>query len=118
MLQRTGKASIYADRFEGRETASGAPFRQDELTAASRDLPLGSRIRVTNPRSGHTVHLEVTDRGPFVRGRILDLSRAAAHRLGIDPRAGLATVRIEVFAGDQSDDTVRQALRRHQQRAR
>ena len=107
VLRQTGTASIYADLFEGRETASGRTFRQDALTAASRSLPLGSRIRVTNPDTGRTVRLAVTDRGPYVGGRILDLSRAAADRLGINPKDGLATVHV----ADQPTAALKRQLR-------
>ena len=111
VLRQTGTASIYADMFEGRETASGETFRQNGLTAASRSLPLGSRIRVTNPDTGRTVRLEVTDRGPYVDGRILDLSRAAADRLGIDMKEGLATVHIEAHPADQPTAALKRQLR-------
>jgi rare lipoprotein A len=111
VLRQTGMASIYADTFEGRETANGDTFRQDRLTAASRSLPLGSRIRVTNPDTGRTVRLAVTDRGPYVGDRILDLSRAAADRLGIDPKVGLATVHIEAHAADQPTAALKRLLR-------
>lgn len=115
VLRQTGTASIYADMFEGRATASGATFRQDGLTAASRSLPLGSRIRVTNPDTGRTVRLAVTDRGPYVDGRILDLSRAAADRLGIDPKDGLAIVHIEAHPADQPTKALKRLLRERAQ---
>ena len=92
----TGSASYYADRFEGRRTASGIRFRQDELWAAHRTLPFGTRLRVTNLANGKQVEVEVVDRGPFVRGRVLDLSRAAARKLGYI-RAGHTRVRVEVI---------------------
>ena len=111
VLRQIGTASIYADFFEGRETASGAIFRQDALTAASRSLPLGSRIRVKNPETGRMVKLVVTDRGPYVGDRILDLTRAAAARLGIDYRDGLATVHIEAHPADQPTKALKRKLR-------
>lgn len=92
----TGEASYYADRFEGRTTASGVPFRQAEMWAAHRTLPFGTRVRVTNLDNGSQVEVVVVDRGPFVRGRIIDLSRAAASRLGFI-RQGIAPVRVEVL---------------------
>jgi rare lipoprotein A len=118
VLRQTGTASIYADVLEGRETASGDTFRQDALTAASRSLPLGSRIRVTNPDTGRMVRLVVTDRGPYAGDRILDLSRAAAHRLGIDLEDGLATVHIEAHPADQPTKALRRMLRDRAQATR
>jgi rare lipoprotein A len=115
VLRQTGTASIYADMFEGRETASGDTFRQDALTAASPSLPLGSRIRVTNPDTGRMVKLAVTDRGPYVGDRILDLSRAAAERLGIDYSDGLATVHIEAHPADQPTKALKRMLHDHAQ---
>jgi rare lipoprotein A len=118
VLRQTGTASIYADLLEGRETASGDTFRQDALTAASRSLPLGTRIRVTNPDTGRMVQLVVTDRGPYAGDRILDLSRAAADRLGIDLEDGLATVHIEAHAADQPTKALRRMLRDRAQATR
>lgn len=91
-----GSASYYADRFEGRTTASGVRFRQSELWAAHRTLPFGTRLRVTNPANGSEVEVVVVDRGPFVRGRVLDLSKAAARQLGFI-RAGHTRVEVEVL---------------------
>ena len=91
-----GTASYYADKFEGRTTASGIPFRQAEMWAAHRSLPFGTRLRVTNLANRRQVEVEVVDRGPFIRGRILDLSRAAARRLDFIAE-GLTRVRIEVL---------------------
>lgn len=93
----TGSASYYADKFEGRRTASGVRFRQSEMWAAHRSLPFGTRLRVTNLANGREVEVEVVDRGPFVRGRIIDLSRAAARRLDYI-RAGHTPVKVEVIA--------------------
>lgn len=91
-----GSASYYADRFEGRRTASGVRFRQAELWAAHRTLPFGTRLRVTNPANGRHVEVEVVDRGPYVRGRVLDLSRKAARQLDFI-RAGHTRVTVEVL---------------------
>ena len=89
-----GKASWYGPGFHGRKTASGERFNQNELTAAHRKLPLGTKATVTNLRNGKTVEVEINDRGPYARGRILDLSKAAAERLDMD--SGTAPVRVEV----------------------
>ncbi|MFI8609945.1 septal ring lytic transglycosylase RlpA family protein [Pseudomonas sp. NPDC077649] len=90
----TGKASYYGDRHHGRKTASGERFDQHALTAAHRSLPFGTRVRVTNLSNERSVVVRINDRGPFVRGRIIDVSRAAAERLGM-LRAGVVPVRVE-----------------------
>ena len=93
-LVATGRASYYGERFRGRRTASGERFDPDALTAAHRRLPFGTRLRVTNVRNGRSVVVRVNDRGPFHGARVLDLSRAAARRIGM-VRSGTARVRIE-----------------------
>lgn len=91
-----GRVSWYGPGFHGRQTASGEIFDSGDLTMAHRSLPLGSRVRVTNLDNGRSVVLRVNDRGPYVRGRIADLSRAAAKRLDfIDD--GVAKARIELL---------------------
>jgi rare lipoprotein A len=91
-----GGGSYYADKFAGRSTASGAPYEPQGFTAAHRSLPFGSVLRVTRKDGGQVVYVRVTDRGPFTRGRILDLSRAAAERLDM-LRAGVVSIRVEVL---------------------
>jgi rare lipoprotein A len=93
-LPQVGVASFYARRFHGRTTASGRAHDNRSLTAAHRTLPFGTRVRVTHLGNRRSVVVTVVDRGPFVRGRIIDLSRRAARELGI-LRAGIARVRIE-----------------------
>jgi rare lipoprotein A len=88
---RTGLASWYGKRYQGRVTASGERFDMKQLTAAHRSLPFGSKVLVTCPSTGRSVVVRVNDRGPSPRGRIIDLSRAAARELGILGR-GLAQV--------------------------
>ena len=97
---RTGVASWYGEPFHGRPAAAGGIYDMDAMTAAHRVIPFGTRIRVDNRDNGRTVELVVNDRGPFVRGRILDVSRAGARALGmIGP--GTARVRITIVeAGD------------------
>ena len=90
----TGKASFYATKFGGRRTANGEKLHHDSMTCAHRTLPFGTRLRVKNPANGREVIVRVNDRGPFVRGRIVDLSRAAAHKLGIIAQ-GIAVVEVE-----------------------
>ena len=94
VFREKGEASHYGDEFEGKPTASGEPFDQDKLTAAHPELPLGSEVTVTNPETGKSVEVEVNDRGPFVEGRDIDLSKAAAEKLGI-VEEGVAPVEIE-----------------------
>jgi rare lipoprotein A len=93
-----GKASHYGygDGFHGKKTASGEVFNRDGLTAAHRTLPFGTLCRVTNRSNGRQVVVRINDRGPFVEGRIIDLSWAAAKRIGAD-RAGVVKVKVEVL---------------------
>lgn len=86
-------ASWYGSGFSGRRTSSGETFNPNELTAASRSLPMGSRVRVTNLTNGREVVVRINDRGPFVKGRSLDLSHAAAQRIGLT-RKGVGRVQI------------------------
>ena len=92
-----GVASYYADEFNGRKTASGEVFEPHRFTAAHRTLPLGSEVRVTDLRNGRWVIVTVNDRGPYIHGRIIDLSMGAAEALRMKPK-GLARVRIEVLS--------------------
>lgn len=92
---QTGKASYYADRFEGKPTASGEKYRHNKLTAAHKTLPFGTRVRVTNLANNASVEVVINDRGPYVEDRIIDLSRSAAEKLGFVVQ-GLADVKIEV----------------------
>ena len=92
----SGLASFYAAKFHGKRTASGEKFSSKLLTAAHLTLPFGTLLMVTNPRNNQSVIVRVNDRGPHTHGRLLDLSRAAAERLGIT-RLGVARVEIEVL---------------------
>lgn len=92
----TGKASYYGQAHHGKRTASGERFDQHALTAAHRTLPFGTRVRVTNLNNERSVVVRINDRGPFVRGRIIDLSRAAAERLDM-LRAGVVPVRLQAL---------------------
>ncbi|MEX2581652.1 MAG: septal ring lytic transglycosylase RlpA family protein [Gemmatimonadota bacterium] len=91
-----GSASYYANALAGRPTASGIPYDPTALVAAHRSLPFGTLLRVTNEANGRTVEVQVVDRGPFARGRVLDLSRSAAERLDFI-RRGHTRVVIEVL---------------------
>ncbi len=92
-----GMASWYGPKFDGKPTASGETFDMHALTAAHKELPLGTVADVRNLENGRTVRVRINDRGPFVRGRILDLSYAAARELGM-VEAGLARVEIRIAA--------------------
>lgn len=78
-----GKASYYADYFQGRKTANGEKFKQRKLTAAHKTLPFGTRVKVVNLKNGKSVKVRINDRGPFVEGRTIDLSKKAARKLGM-----------------------------------
>ena len=94
---QTGKASFYAKKFSGRKTASGERLHHDSLTCAHRTYPFGTLLKVTNPANGKSVIVRVTDRGPYVRGRIIDLSVRAAKEIGIIAQ-GIATVVVERYS--------------------
>ena len=81
--QQRGRISMYGNEFAGRKTASGEPFDPSALTMAHRTLPFGTRVRVTNLENQRSVEVVVNDRGPFVSGRIADLSEEAARRIGM-----------------------------------
>lgn len=99
---RTGVASWYGPAFHGRPTANGERFDMNGVTAAHPTLPLPSRVRVTNLENGRQLELRVNDRGPFVNGRIIDLSRRAAQLLGFKSQ-GLAKVRVQYLGLDRLD---------------
>lgn len=92
----SGKASWYGPGFHGRKTASGERFNQNAMTAAHRSLPFGTKVRVTNKRNGRSVVLRINDRGPFTGGRIIDLSKAAASRIGLIA-SGTAPVTVRIL---------------------
>jgi len=91
-----GKASYYSNKFQGRPMANGQPYRKGKLTAAHKTLPFGTKIKVTNQQNGKTVKVKVTDRGPHVKGRIVDLSLKAARRVDL-VKAGVAPVQVKVI---------------------
>lgn len=93
-VTQTGKASYYANKFKGRKTASGAKYRHSKLTAAHRTLPFGTKVKVTNLRNGKSVKVKINDRGPFVSGRIVDLSKKAARKIDM-LNEGVGTVKIQ-----------------------
>jgi rare lipoprotein A len=91
-----GTASYYADQFQGRRTANGETFNMHELTAAHRSLPFGTWVKVTNMNNGKDVIVRINDRGPYVKGRIIDLSIGAAKELGI-VHSGIVQVKLEAY---------------------
>jgi len=91
-----GLASYYADKYHGRTTASGETFDMNALTAAHRTLPFGTLVKVTQLENNRSVIVRINDRGPFIDGRVIDLSRAAATELQFT-RAGLAKVKVEII---------------------
>jgi rare lipoprotein A len=99
-----GTASWYGPGFHGKKTASGEIYDQTKLTAAHKTLPLGTKARVTNLDNGSAVEVEINDRGPFVGGRIIDLSRAAAGALGL-VESGTAPVRVELIGDSSAAET-------------
>ena len=106
---QTGKASFYADKFEGVQTASGEKYKRKKLTGAHKTLPFGTKVRVTNLQNNKTVDIVINDRGPYVDGRIVDLSKAAAEKLGFINK-GITDVKLEVI--DPGDGKVAQAEKR------
>jgi rare lipoprotein A len=98
---RAAVVSFQGNESAGRPTASGEPYDPDDLTAASKTYPIGSRVEVTNPKNGKSVIVRINDRGPHVRGRSLDLSKAAAEELGITDK-GVAHLKIRRVASSKT----------------
>jgi rare lipoprotein A len=90
-----GLGSVYSDKLNGRRTASGQVFRQSELTGAHPSLPFGTKVKVTNTKNNKSVEVRINDRGPTQSGRVIDLSSAAAAKIGIG-KTGTAPVKLEV----------------------
>jgi rare lipoprotein A len=95
--KKTARASYYANKFHGRRTASGRVYDMNKLTAAHKTLPFGTKIRVTNISNGKTVVVEITDRGPFVRGREIDLSKKAFFTIASSSGAGYINVSLDIL---------------------
>ncbi|MGH8102661.1 MAG: septal ring lytic transglycosylase RlpA family protein [Chthoniobacterales bacterium] len=122
-----GNASWYGEPFDGRRASNGEIYDMDKLTAAHRTLPFGTMVRVTNLNNGKSTTVRITDRGPFVENRIIDLSRAAAREIesvgpgvvpvrvevitpGIDPTAGFFTVQVGAFRDPNNAQRLRDRL--------
>jgi rare lipoprotein A len=101
-FEQEGLASWYGGKFQGRQTASGEIFDTNEFTAAHKTLPFGTIVKVTSLENEKTTVVRINDRGPFIPGRIIDLSRAAAAAIGL-AGAGVAKVRIEVLSPDSPE---------------
>jgi rare lipoprotein A len=97
-FSETGMASWYGGKFQGRKTANGETFDTNKLTAAHKTLPFGTIVKVVNLQNDESVEVRINDRGPFVEGRIIDLSRAGADAIGM-VCSGVAPVRLEIVSG-------------------
>jgi rare lipoprotein A len=95
LFKRNAHASYYHDKFNGRKTASGARFNNSKLTAAHRKFPFGTKLKITNEANGKFVIVEVTDRGPFTKGREIDLSKKAFMDITSNKKGGAVIVKIE-----------------------
>ncbi len=95
-FEQSGEASYYADKYQGRQTANGELFDQKAMTAAHKRLPFGAKVKVTNVSNGKSVIVRINDRGPFVSGRIIDLSKSAFQRIA-NTNLGVIEVEIEVL---------------------
>jgi rare lipoprotein A len=105
--KRLGKASFYARQFFGKTMANGAPMNPRGNNAASRTLPLGTVAKVTNVATGKSAIIKIEDRGPYIKGRIVDLSPSTAHKIGITKRIGVAKVVVAPLAVPLPDGTVK-----------
>ncbi len=97
LFKKNAHASYYADKFNGRRTASGKKFNNSKYTAAHRKLPFGTKLRITNEKNGKWVVVEVTDRGPFTKGREIDLTRRAFMDIAHNKSSGMVNVTIEII---------------------
>lgn len=103
VLDEDTQASYYHDKFTGRKTASGALFNNKEYTAAHKTLPFGTKVKVTNLKNKRFVILTITDRGPFVKGRNIDMSKQAFSDLTDNVGRGVLDVKIEKFVGENEE---------------
>lgn len=109
LLSQQGEASYYGDKFQGKKTATGETFDKNKLTAASPDLPLGTRATVTNQENGKSVDVKINDRGPYADGRIIDLSQKAADKLDMKEQ-GVAPVKVEARPSSQPTEHLKAAV--------
>jgi rare lipoprotein A len=111
--KRVGKASVYARRFVGRKMANGKPMEPAANNAASKTLPMGTTAKVTNVETGKSAVVKIADRGPYVKGRILDLSPSTAQKIGLDPKDGVAKVSVEPIAVPLPNGNVKPGVAAH-----
>lgn len=104
---QTGKASYYADKFQGRKTTSGEPYDKRKFTAAHKTLPFNTIVKITSKKNSKSVIVRVNDRGPHVKGRIVDLSRIAADRIDL-VKHGIASVTLTVIGKGKSFENPKQ----------
>jgi len=105
--KRVGKASFYAARYAGKTMADGTPMQLYSDNAASTTLPLGTTAKVTNLETGRSAVVRIRDRGPYVKGRIVDLSPSTARKIGISRKQGLAMVEVAPLSIPLADGTVK-----------
>jgi rare lipoprotein A len=111
---RVGVASFYADWFAGREMADGTPMDPVGDNAASRTLPIGTTAKVTNLSTGHSAMVTIRDRGPYAKGRLVDLSPATARKIGISRRQGVARVEVAPIFVPQPDGSIKAGVAAHE----
>jgi rare lipoprotein A len=112
--KRVGKASIYAKRLAGHKMADGAPMLPEGDNAASKTLPIGTTAKVTNVATGASAVVKIEDRGPYVKGRIVDLSPATAQKIGVDSKDGVAKVSVEPIAVPLPNGDVKPGVAAHE----
>jgi rare lipoprotein A len=112
--KRVGKASIYAKRLAGHKMADGAPMLPEGDNAASKTLPIGTTAKVTNVATGASAVVKIEDRGPYVKGRIVDLSPATAQKIGVDSKNGVAKVSVEPIAVPLPNGDVKPGVAAHE----
>jgi rare lipoprotein A len=112
--KRVGKASYYARQFAGKPMADGAPMDPQGDNAASRTLPLGTKAKVTNVETGKTAVVTIEDRGPYVDGRLVDLSPGTAAKIGLTPRKGVTKVVVAPITVPLPDGRVKQGTAAHE----
>lgn len=112
--KRVGKASIYAKHLAGHKMADGAPMRPEGDNAASNTLPIGTTAKVTNVQTGASAVVKIEDRGPYVKGRIVDLSPSTAEKIGVDSKDGVANVSVEPIAVPLPNGDVKPGVAAHE----
>jgi rare lipoprotein A len=115
-IEQVGEASVYGRSFQGKRMASKKRFNPHALTAAHPTLPLGTNAKVTNLETGKAVHVQITDRGPYAKGRDIDLSPQAAQAIGLTRSEGEAPVKIEATLPPSKDELVTLAKRSKEDR--